>query len=152
MKNSQSSCYDSTTSIAPKVLRRLASQGYSITGQRRSLVELVVSRPTHFTADELLRDLRDGGVKVGRATVFRTLDLLERMGYVGRVRDGDRMVYTACDLHGHHHHLVCSQCGRVLHLEGCPVSGLLEELQSRTGYRIQHHSLEVAGICPACQS
>lgn len=110
-----------------------------------------MSRSKRFTAEELLHDLESDGVRVGRATVFRTLDLLERTGYVGRVRAGDRMAYIACDLHGHHHHLVCSSCGRVLHLEGCAVAGLLEELQSRTGFRIQHHNLEVGGICPSCQ-
>ncbi|MGI5836355.1 MAG: Fur family transcriptional regulator [Chloroflexota bacterium] len=151
MKNCQPNCCNTSTSIAPTVLRGLASHGYSITGQRRSLVEYVVSCPRHFTADELLRDLQTEGVKVGRATVFRTLDILEQMGYVSRVRDGGRMAYTACTMRDHHHHLVCSQCGQVLHLEGCPVSELLEELQSRTGYRIQHHNLEVAGVCPDCQ-
>ena len=141
----------SVSPTAPAVLRKLAAQGYSITGQRRSLVQFIVSRSRRFTAEELLRDLQNDGIKVGRATVFRTLELLEREGYVGRVRDGERMAYTACDPDCHHHHLVCSSCGRVLHIEGCAVAGVLEDLQSRTGFHIQRHSLEVAGICPFCQ-
>jgi len=151
MNSTNSNTNNHSASTAPAVLRGLASRGYSITGQRRCLVEFIVSHSRHFTAEDLLNDLRDEGVKVGRATVFRTLDLLERTGYVGRVRDGERMAYTACGMEGHHHHLVCSSCGQVLHLEGCPVAGMLEEIQSRTGYRIQHHSLEVAGVCPSCQ-
>lgn len=136
--------------LAHATLRRLAEEGCPITGQRRALVGLIMSRPDRFTADDLLRELRESGARVGRATVFRTLDLLERIGHVGRVPDGGHLAYTACGP-GHHHHLVCSGCGQVLHLEGCPVSGLLDELQSRTGYQIEYHRLEVAGICPSCQ-
>ena len=133
----------------PDVLQRLAAEGYPITDQRRALVALVLAQGKRFTADDLLAEARARRLAVGRATVFRTLDLLERLGYVGRVHDGGRGGYTACAL-GHHHHLVCSACGQVLHIEGCPVSGYLRELESRTGFHVASHRLEIAGVCPAC--
>lgn len=134
----------------PEVLRALAARRYPITDQRRALVSLVVSNPRRFTADDLLRDLRHDGIKVGRATVFRTLELLVRLGYVGKVLDGERWAYTRCSP-GHHHHLTCSDCGQVVELTDCPASALLGELELRTGYRIDHHRLEVTGICPTCR-
>lgn len=133
-----------------ELLTELAAQGYPITGQRRALVSYVLSRATCFTASQLLRDLRSDHIRVGRATVFRTLELMVNLGYLSRVGDGERLAYAVC-APGHHHHLVCSGCGQVLHFEGCPISDLLGELESRTGYRIEHHHLEVAGLCPSCQ-
>lgn len=134
----------------PGILTQLAAEGYPITDQRRELVSLIMSQARRFTADDLLAELRLRGHAIGRATIFRTLDLLVRLGHVGRVRDGGRGGYAVCDP-GHHHHLVCSSCGQVLHIHGCPVSSYLSELESSTGFSVAHHSLEIAGLCPACR-
>lgn len=133
-----------------EALRRLADEGYSVTGQRRDLVTLIASLDGRFTPEDLLREARGAKLNVARATLFRTLDILTRIGYLGRVADGGHLAYTVCGP-GHHHHLVCSDCGQVVRVEDCPVEGLLSDLQSRTGYVIQDHRLDVAGICPACQ-
>jgi len=138
--------------MASSVLGTMTAQGYPITDQRRTLVTLIMSRTRSFTADDLLRDLKNAEATIGRATVFRTLDLLVRLGYLTRIPDGERKAYAVCDRGGdHHHHLICSTCGQVLHLEECPIAAMLSELESRTGYQIEHHRLEVAGICPACR-
>lgn len=134
-----------------RILGQLAAEGYPITDQRRELVSLIMGQGRRFTADELLAELRGRGHNFGRATIFRTLDLLVRLGYVGRVRDGGRGGYAVCDP-GHHHHLVCSSCGQVLHIEGCPVASYLSDLESATGFTVAHHSLEIAGLCPACRA
>ncbi|MHB1006460.1 MAG: Fur family transcriptional regulator [Chloroflexota bacterium] len=136
----------------PFILEQLAAEGYPITDQRREVVALVMAQAKRFTADDLLAELRLGGLNVGRATVFRTLDLLVRLGFVGRVRDGGRGGYAVCDPGHHHHHLVCSNCGQVLHIDGCPVADYLEEIESTTGFHVAHHSLEIAGLCPKCSS
>lgn len=137
---------------AEAVLHYLGTRGYPITEQRRTLVGFIMSRSKMFTPDELLSDLKIEGIRIGRATVFRTLDLMERFGYLSRVPNGGHLSYATCqDGQSHHHHLVCSNCGQVLHFEGCPVRDLLAELQSRTGYQIMNHRLEIAGLCPSCQ-
>ena len=134
------------------VLRDFSAHGYPITEQRRTLVSFIMSWSKRFSPDDLLGDLKAHGIKVGRATVFRTLDLMERLGYLSRVPNGSHLSYASCvDDQDHHHHLVCSSCGQVLHFEDCPVSDLLRELQSRTGYQIKAHRLEIAGLCPSCQ-
>jgi Fur family ferric uptake transcriptional regulator len=134
----------------PGILTQLAAEGYPITDQRRELVSLVMSQGRRFTADDLLAELHGRGHRIGRATIFRTLDLLVRLGHVGRVRDGSRGGYAVCHP-GHHHHLVCSSCGQVLHIQGCPVASYLSELESSTGFSVAQHSLEIAGLCPACR-
>ena len=141
-----------TNPAVEAALRYLGTRGYPITEQRRTLVGFIMSRSKMFTPDELLGDLKAGGIRIGRATVFRTLDLMERFGYLSRVPNGGHLSYATCqDGQEHHHHLVCSNCGQVLHFEGCPVRDLLAELQSRTGYQIVNHRLEIAGLCPSCQ-
>ena len=133
------------------ILRELAANGFPITEQRRSLVELVLSQGRLFGAEEILAEARQRGVSLGRATVFRTLDLLVRLGYVGRVSDGGRPAYAVCGPE-HHHHLVCSGCGQVLHIAGCPIDGYLRQLEASTGFQVVDHRLEVAGLCPICQT
>lgn len=134
----------------PAILTQLADEGYAITDQRRELVALVMSQVRRFSADDLQAELGQRGLSIGRATIFRTLDLLVRLGHVGRVRDGGRGGYAVCDP-GHHHHLVCSSCGQVMHIAGCPVASYLSDLESKTGFSVAHHSLEIAGLCPDCQ-
>ncbi len=134
----------------PAILGRLAAEGYPITDQRRATVSLIMAQERRFTADDLLATLHGQGLAVGRATVFRTLDLLVRLGYVGKVHDGGRGGYAVCEP-GHHHHLVCSNCGQVLHIGGCPVSSYLRDLESRTGFQVAAHRLEIAGLCPLCK-
>lgn len=133
------------------VLEHLAAEGYPLTDQRRTIVELVLARQKRFTADDLLVELQQRDISLGRATVFRTLDLLVQLGYVGRVREGRHLSYTVCHP-GHHHHLVCSSCGRVLHIDGCPVSKYIAEIESLTGFQVAGHSLEIAGVCPSCRA
>ncbi len=132
------------------VLDHLAAEGYPITDQRRLTVGLIMAQEKRFTADDLLADLRERGIAIGRATVFRTLDLLVRLGYVGRVHDGGRGGYAVCEP-GHHHHLVCSSCGQVVHVDGCPVASYLRDLESSTGFQVAAHRLEIAGLCPLCK-
>jgi Fur family ferric uptake transcriptional regulator len=150
MEKTSDGCREQSRDVAvPEVLSALAALRYPITEQRRALVSLIVSNGKRFTADDLLREVRDEGVKVGRATVFRTIELLVRLGYVGKVHDGERWAYTRCTP-GHHHHLTCSTCGQVVDFTDCPASDLMGELESRTGFRIEHHRLEITGVCPTC--
>ncbi len=121
-----------------------------MTSQRKALIDLVVSRPKAFTADELLREPGCAEARIGRATLFRTLDLLVQLGYLSKVTSGERKGYALCSP-GHHHHLTCSGCGEVVHFSECPAASLLGELEAETGYRIERHSLEITGTCPSCQ-
>lgn len=139
-----------TDTMVSKVLEALKTNGFPTTNQRRTLVAVILRHATHFTAEDLLADLESEGSSIGRATVFRTLELLSRLGYLSRIPEGERLVYTVCSP-GHHHHLMCSTCGQVLHLTECPAAAFLDELRSQTGYLIEQHHLDISGICPACQ-
>lgn len=130
----------------------LDEAGYRLTGPRRSLAEIVAGRAGHFTAAEIAREARVRGIHVGRATVFRTLDALERALVVERIDlPSGGHAYVACDPL-HHHHVVCSRCGRTAEVEEGRLAALVRSMGRRTGYQIDGHRMELYGLCPACRS
>ena len=135
-----------TTQIAEALERA----GYRLTGPRRSLATLIASLDGHFTAAELIDEGRARRLGLGRATVFRTLDVLEAIGAVERIDlpTGDH-AYVVCK-RAHHHHVVCSNCGRTSEIDDAGLRLVVSEIARRTGYRVDEHRLELFGLCPAC--
>ena len=127
---------------------KLEARGYRITPSRRAVIAAILSREGQFTADELVTRCRGAG----RATVFRTLRLLAELGAVCRVLMEDGSMRYLVSKRGHHHHLVCTACGRVEDLDACAISGLVRELSDATGYEVDGHWLELYGRCAACRS
>ena len=130
------------------IQRTLASEGFRLTAPRRALVEVMQGLGDHFAADEVLA----AAPAVGRATVFRTLRLLQDLGIVCQVVLDDGVAAYRLASGGHHHHLVCSECGSVSDFSSGDIEGLLDDIARRTGYRVDAHRLEVYGLCPACRA
>lgn len=134
------------------LLGALDRAGYRVTEARRSLAGLIATREGHFTAGELLAEARATRLGIGRATVFRTLEVLEALGSVERLDlpSGDH-AYVACEP-THHHHVVCTCCGRTEEIDDAGLRVVVNEVARRTGYRVDEHRLELFGQCPACLS
>ncbi|MFL5778790.1 MAG: Fur family transcriptional regulator [Chloroflexota bacterium] len=130
----------------------LARAGERITAPRRAVVELIEARSGHFTAADLVADARRHRLSVGRATIFRTLDLLTSLAVIERLDlpSGDH-AYVGCE-RAHHHHVVCARCGRATDVDDSGLRGIVQDIARRTGYRIETHRLELFGLCPACQA
>src|SRR5690606_25728686 len=137
---------------AAHVLESLRDVGLRITGPRREVVEAICAREMPFSADEVYDELRAAGSSTGRATVFRTLDLLVGLRLLGRVHRPDGSHGYVLREPGHRHHLVCSTCGTVVEFQDCNVAALADELADRTRFRIEGHWLEFFGVCADCQS
>jgi Fur family ferric uptake transcriptional regulator len=134
----------------PPIVTVLDRAGYRLTEPRRSLAALIASRDGHFTAGELVTEARARRLGVGRATVFRTLDVLEGLGAVERLDlPSGEHTYVVCDP-AHHHHVVCSRCGRTDEIDDAGLRKVVREVARRTGYRVDEHRLELFGLCPAC--
>ncbi len=128
------------------IIQRLELRGHRITTSRRRVLEALLDAPAHFTVDDVLRQVAD----VGRATVFRTMKLLQELNVVCRVMMEDGSFHYRLSTRGHHHHLVCRSCGRVTDFATCDVSSLIDQLARSTDYQIEGHWLEVYGRCASC--
>ena len=129
------------------IIQRLELRGHRITDSRRRVLEALVAAPAHFTVDDVLRLAPD----VGRATVFRTMKLLQDLNVVCRVLMENGSLHYRLSTRGHHHHLVCRQCGRVEDFSTCDVASVVEQLTRNTEYEIEGHWLEVYGRCSSCR-
>jgi Fur family ferric uptake transcriptional regulator len=129
-----------------------AARAIRDTTPRRVLFDLIAQRSGHFTAAELLADARDGRVAVGRATVFRTLDLLTAQRALERIDlPSGEHAYVACAPQGHHHHVVCRSCGKSVDVADAGLQSVVDQIARRSGYAIETHRLEFFGLCPTCQ-
>jgi Fe2+ or Zn2+ uptake regulation protein len=130
----------------------LGDAGYRSTDARRAIAELIAGRTAHFTAADLVADARRRRLGIGRATIFRTLDLLAELHAVERIDlPSGEHAYVACEP-AHHHHVVCSTCGRSRDIDDVGWRAVVRDVERRTGYRIDDHRLELFGRCPACQA
>ncbi|MCL4395738.1 MAG: transcriptional repressor, partial [Chloroflexi bacterium] len=88
---------------------------------------------------------------IGLTTVYRTLGLLEELGYVQRIhlKEGCHSYALAARPHGHH--LVCTECGRAEEFADVRLERLIKSLHFKTGYAIDVHMVELMGRCPTCQ-
>src|SRR5712692_6405730 len=128
---------------------KLEARGHRVTPSRRAVIAAILQQENHFAVDDLLHRCRGAG----RATVFRTVRLLTEIGAVCRVllEDGS-LHYRVSERGRHHHHLVCTGCGKVQDLDECSVTDVVRELSQASGYEIERHWLELYGRCQACQS
>jgi Fe2+ or Zn2+ uptake regulation protein len=134
------------------LLEALERAGYRLTVPRRAVAQLIADRTGHFTAADLVREAQAGRLGIGRATIFRTLDVLSDLGVVERLDlPSGQHAYVGCAL-THHHHVVCSTCGRTAEIADAGLRTVVREIARRTGFRVEEHRLEVFGLCPACQA
>jgi Fur family transcriptional regulator, ferric uptake regulator len=126
---------------------KLEARGYRVTPSRRAVIAAVLQQQGHFAVDDLVTRCRGAG----RATVFRTIRLLTELGVVCRVLLEDGTLHYRVSERGHHHHLVCTECGSVEDLDRCQIDEIVREVGSSTGYEIDGHWLELYGRCSRCR-
>lgn len=131
----------------PGIEGLLARHGVRATRQRVAVLSSLAAEPNDATAQEIHARLRE---TVGLATVYRTLSLLSEQGVVDAIvhRPGE-ICYRLCG-DGHHHHLVCRECHRVVELEDCELDPWLARLGDEHGFQVDEHTVEVSGTCAEC--
>jgi Fur family ferric uptake transcriptional regulator len=134
------------------VVVALENAGYRVTAPRRALAALISAREgSTFTAADLVAEVRSRRLGIGRATIFRAIDVLVSVGAVERLdRPTGEHAYVAC-VPAHHHHVICTRCDGSIEIGDLGLGAVAREVARRTGYRIEGHRLELFGLCPACQ-
>lgn len=140
---------DQEQQVVEAALRR---RGFRWTNQRAAIVRTALQSHEHFTAEELLALCRRLDPKVSRATVYRTLAVLEEAGFVEGLDTGDggrRFEHVLG--HDHHDHMVCLGCGSIFEFRDDELERRQEVAAKRIGFRIERHSLRIHGHCRDCQ-
>jgi Fur family ferric uptake transcriptional regulator len=132
--------------------RYLREHNLPVTTQRELVAEVVLTAPGHLSADDVEARLKDRGAHVGKATVYRTLDLLTESGMIARRDFGEGFRrYERIPGRQHHEHLICLRCGRVIEFINERLERMKALIAEEYGFRHHHHRLEIFGTCPECQ-
>ena len=138
-------------SWAERTEASLAAAGYKRGGARQAVLELLGSQPCALSALEIEQELA-GERRVSRASIYRILDELERLGRVQRVATGQGMVRyeRAHDAAGHHHHLVCDRCGAVAPFSDERLEKAIAQASDRVPLAVSEHEIVLRGCCCDC--
>lgn len=130
----------------------LRRNNLKLTPQRRRVFDRAFATHEHFSAEQLYEWLRgEDEPKVSRATVYRTLDVLARGGFVESLDTGrGELVYEHVLGHDHHDHLVCEGCGRIEEFHDERIEALQEEAARKKGFLLTGHLLRLTGLCKSC--
>ena len=136
-----------------EVLRRyLRDHSLPVTHQREAIAAAVFFSNAHLSVGDIERALRDQGVRAGKATVYRTLDLLVKAGLVQEHDFGEGFKrYEPLEAQSHHEHLICLNCGKVVEFSSERIERMKSLIADEHGFRHHHHRLEIYGTCRECQ-
>ena len=139
--------------VLEKFKAQLRIMNLKVTKERVIILEEVMKRTDHFDADQFAADLSTKGVRVSRATVYRTLDILNDLQIVHKSTLGHKhQHYENMVGRAHHDHLVCLKCDKVVEFLEPKIEQLQEEVCEKHGFVIKDHSLQLFGICGDCAS
>lgn len=143
---------EQTESWADRAQRVLAESKRHTGAARRTLVELLDSQSCALSAVEIEDALRERERPIGRASIYRILDELERLHLVQKVQVGQAMArYEPIRDHNeHHHHLVCDSCGVVLPFSDPGLENAIKALSARVPIDVTEHEIVLHGACHDC--
>lgn len=155
MRTSEHNVARSEGETVERILQLFDTMGLRSTRQRRLIADrlaALAASGADFTAQDLWRELQEIDPHLGRATVYRAVDVLLNEGFLDRIpfADGSHR-YRTCG-GAHHHHVTCVQCQRVVEVNACLPPELLATISAKTDFAIEGHSLELFGRCAACRA
>jgi Fur family ferric uptake transcriptional regulator len=141
----------SSTKLNPR-LQRLREAGYKLTNARIAVVRALETKHGHMTSAQVIEAVASLDASIGRASVFRTLDLLTQLAMIRPTYIDSSLTPTYVLLpDGHHHHVVCTTCNRVIEFEDCGLGELSARLEQAHNLKITGHLLEFYAQCGECQ-
>ncbi|MCH7683537.1 MAG: transcriptional repressor [Gemmatimonadetes bacterium] len=123
-----------------------------LTHQREAIASALFHSEEHLSVEDIEAILRDENVHVGKATVYRTLDLLVRAGLVDEHDFGEGFKrFEPRSARSHHEHLICLACGKVVEFTSERIERMKALIADEHGFRHHHHRLDIYGVCSECQ-
>lgn len=147
-----------------ELIGQLTRAGYSNTRARRAVLAALARSDGPASPSELLAAGRSVHPALGLVTVYRTLEILEQLGFARKLHLAEGCHSYALSAAGlrveqaheredepHAHHIICQECRRAVEFDGCDIDGVISAVQAQTGFAVRSHWLEMFGLCPACQ-
>ncbi len=132
--------------------RALKQESLRLTSQRLVVLEDVLGSDAHRECDDIFFSLRDKGIPVSRATIYRTLDVLEKVGFVRKMDIGDgRARYESKLAQSHHDHMICMECGQIVEFVDREIERRQRRICKQHGFELLRHSHQLFGICAQCR-
>jgi Fur family ferric uptake transcriptional regulator len=130
----------------------LAGRGLRLTGQRRLIAQTFFRKAGHHSAEEIYRQVKRKHPGIGSATVYRTMKLLRDAGLATGMNIGDGFArYEPSSRRGHHDHLICQGCGKIVEFENDQIETLQMQVALRHGFTVSSHKMELYGMCGGCR-
>lgn len=129
-------------------LYRLKENGYKYTGKREQMVRLFAGEKRYLSAREVMEKMQVQYKQLSIDTIYRNLSLFRDLGILEETElNGEKLFRFQCSGEGHHHHMICTACGKTKKIDLCPMNGVLGTPE---GFMITGHKFEIYGYCLEC--
>ena len=140
---------DSSGVLVPDVREKLRRSGYTLTSQRRAVLEALLGAKGHPSAEDVYLIVKRENPRVALGTVYQALSVLEEVGVIGSKHWAESP--TRYDLNVEPHlDIRCIRCGEVSEVPGVALGGVEEIIRKNTPYRVTRATMVLEGLCPAC--
>lgn len=130
----------------------LEKKGLKYTYERKEIFEEVSHLKEHFDADSLYSRFKEKDSRISRDTVYRTLPLLLESGVVQKSAGvGHREFFERVGRKGHHDHMICVQCGKIIEFQCEAIEKLQDKKAAEYGFKLTFHDHRLFGFCKDCQ-
>lgn len=139
-----------TSKVEENVREKLRRSGYTLTSQRKAVLEALKEAQGHPSAEDVYLVVKKKNPKVALGTVYQALSVLEKIGVISAKHWSESP--TRYDLNTHPHlDIRCQDCGAVSEIPGIEIGDLEAQIQENTSYEVRHTTLVVEGVCPHCR-
>lgn len=127
----------------------LKEKGLKTTKQRLLLLKVLQDAPRPLNAEMILEEMKENLSGCNLSTVYRNMDLLLDRDVVHEINI-DQKSYYAINQNQHGHYIQCIHCKEMTRIEGCPLEAYERDLESKTGFKVVKHRVELFGVCKKC--
>jgi Fur family ferric uptake transcriptional regulator len=127
----------------------LKEKGIRLTPQRRMIVDIIHKKADHLSAEDIIQYVQSRMPGVNKSTIYRTLELLEKNDCVFKSESESGTIYHHAE-EGHHHHLVCSKCGKTVDCDEDIFAPVEKALWEKHGFQIDFKHVVMSGLCKSC--
>lgn len=134
------------------IIAAMQKKRITLTAQRENIIDILLKENHHLAALEIYGELRREGKGIGLATIYRTLDLLERKGIVAkRDFDNETARYEIIIGKFEHNHLICKKCGKIIEIPDMMPENIEKVLLKENGFICINYSVKFYGYCEECR-